>query len=98
VRLAARYRITDGIAKGLSFGAGITAVSARETTLPNSAKVPGYALIDAQASYSFDKYTVSLSAVNLTNRKVYDTYQYLASPVVIPVQPRSAYLTLTAQF
>ncbi len=97
-RLAARYRISDGIARGLSFGAGITAVSARETTLPNSAMVPGYALVDAQASYSFDRYTVSLSAVNLTNRKVYDTYQYLASPVVIPVQPRSAYLTLTAQF
>lgn len=98
VRLAAHYRITDGIARGLSFGAGITAVSARETTLPNSVSVPGYALVDAQASYSFDKYTASLSVVNLTNRKVYDTYQYLSSPVVIPVQPRSAYITLTAQF
>lgn len=98
VRLAAHYRVPDGLATGLSFGAGITAVSARELTLPNSVRVPGYALLDAQASYRFDKYTVSLSVVNLANRKVYDTYQYLASPVVIPVQPRSAYLTLTAQF
>ena len=98
VRLAAHYRVPDGVAKGLSFGAGITAVSARELTLPNSVTVPGYALLDAQASYRLDKYTISLSVVNLANRKVYDTYQYLASPVVTPVQPRSAYLTLTAQF
>lgn len=97
-RLAARYRILDGAAKGLSFGAGITAVSGRELTLPNTVSVPGHALVDAQASYSFDRYTATLSVVNLTNRKVYDTYQYLSSPVVMSVQPRSAYLTLSAYF
>lgn len=97
-RLAARYRILDGAAKGLGFGAGITALSARELTLPNTISAPGYALLDAQTSYEFDRYTISVSAVNLTGRKVFETYQYLGSPLVLPTQPRSAYLTLTANF
>ncbi|MCK9800345.1 TonB-dependent siderophore receptor [Pseudomonas sp. MAFF 302030] len=97
-RFAARYRILDGAAKGLGFGAGVTALSARELTLPNTVSVPGYALLDAQASYDFDRYTLSVSAVNLTGRKVFETYQYLGSPVVLPTQPRSAYFTLTASF
>ena len=97
-RLAARYRILDGAVKGLGFGAGITALSARELTLPNTVSVPGYALLDAQTSYDFDCYTISVSAVNLTGRKVFETYQYLGSPVVLPTKPRSDYLTMTASF
>ncbi|MBA6060032.1 TonB-dependent siderophore receptor [Pseudomonas juntendi] len=97
-RLAARYRILDGAAKGLSFGAGVTALSARELTLPNTVSVPGYALLDAQVSYDFDRYSVSLSGVNLTGREVFETYQYLGSPLVLPTQPRSAYVTLSARF
>lgn len=97
-RLAARYRILDGAAKGLGFGAGITALSSRELTLPNTVSAPGYALLDAQTSYDFDRYTISVSAVNLTGRKVFETYQYLGAPLVLPTQPRSAYLTLTASF
>ncbi len=97
-RLAAHYRILEGAARGLSFGAGISAVSSRELTLPNTVAAPGYALLDAQTSYGFDHYTVSVNAVNLAGRKVFETYQYLGSPVVLPTQPRSAYLTLTARF
>lgn len=97
-RLAARYRILDGADKGLAFGAGVTALSSRELTLPNTVSSPGYALLDAQASYEFDRYTISVSAVNLAGRKVYETYQYLGSPLVMPTQPRSAYLTLSARF
>jgi len=93
-RLAVRYRVINGPAKGLSFGAGVTASSARQLTLPNSVSVPGYMMIDAQASYDFTRYTVELSMINLAGRKAYDAYRYFASPVVMPVQPRSAYLTL----
>ncbi|WP_339472317.1 TonB-dependent siderophore receptor, partial [Pseudomonas sp. EL_65y_Pfl1_R83] len=50
-RIAARYRVLNGPAKGLSFGAGVTALSARQLTLPNTISVPGYAVIDAQAAY-----------------------------------------------
>ena len=97
-RLAARYRLLGGAAKGLSFGAGVTAFSAREVTLPNSVSVPGYAAVDAQAAYDFGRYTLQVSAVNLNGSGAFDTYQYLSFPVVIPTQPRSAFVTLKARF
>jgi iron complex outermembrane receptor protein len=53
-RVAAHYRVMNGAAKGLSFGAGVTALSARQLTLPNTLSVPGYAMIDAQVAYDFD--------------------------------------------
>jgi iron complex outermembrane receptor protein len=71
-RFAARSRILNGSAKGLAFGAGFTAHSARELTLPNTVSVPGYAFLDAQTSCDFDRYTDSVSGVNLKGRKVYE--------------------------
>ncbi|WP_414605619.1 TonB-dependent siderophore receptor [Stenotrophomonas pavanii] len=78
-RLAARYRLLEGPAKGLAFGAGVTAVSARELTLPNTIAIPGFAVFDAQASYDFGRFTLGLSLVNLTGRKAWDPYSYMAS-------------------
>ena len=95
-RIAARYRVLNGPAKGLSFGAGVTAFSAREITLPNSVSVPGYAAVDAQAAYDFGQFTAEVSVVNLTGRNAFDTFQYLAFPVVVPSQPRSVFVTLKA--
>jgi len=93
-RLALRYRFLTGPAAGLGIGAGMTMNGQREITLPNTVATPGYAVFDAQASYDFAKrYTLTLAAVNLSNRRAYDPYQYLSS-VVIPIQPRSVYLTL----
>jgi iron complex outermembrane receptor protein len=89
-----RYRIQNGPAKGLAFGAGVTAFTKREITLPNTLTVPGYAPVDAQASYDFGRYTVEGSAVNLTARKTFDSYEYFGFPVVMPNQPLSAYVTL----
>lgn len=93
-RVAARYRVLSGPAEGLAFGAGVTAVSSRELTLPNTFAVPGYAVVDAQASYDFGRFTLGLSLVNLTGRKAWDPYSYMGYPVVAPNQPRSAYVTL----
>ncbi len=97
-RVAARYRVLNGAAKGLSIGAGVTAFSSRALTLPNTVSVPGYAVMDAQAAYGFGRYTVEVSIVNLTDRRVFDPYEYLSFPVVIPVQPCSAYVTLKVRF
>lgn len=93
-RLAFRYRVLDGAAEGLSFGAGITALGRRQLTLPNTVSVPGMATVDAQAAYDFGRYTLLLSGYNLTGRRSYESYQYFGFPVVIPTQPRSFYLTL----
>lgn len=93
-RVAARYRVLHGPAKGLALGAGISAFTSRELTLPNTIAVPGYAAIDAQASYGIGRFTLSASVVNLGNRRAFDPYSYLGYPVVAPNQPRSAYVTL----
>lgn len=93
-RLAFRYRVLDGAAQGLSFGAGITALGRRQLILPNSVSAPGMATVDAQATYDFGRYTLQLSGYNLTGRRSYDSYQYFGFPVVMPTQPRSFYLTL----
>jgi len=97
-RVAAHYRILNGVAKGLSFGAGVTALSARQLTLPNTLSVPGYAMIDAQASYDLGRFTIQASVVNLAGRRSFDTYQYFGNPLVMPVQPRSAFVTLKTKF
>ncbi len=98
-RLAAHYRVPNGAAKGLSFGAGITGFSSRQDTLPNTVSTPGYAMLDAQASYDFGRhYTIEGSAINLANRKIFDPYEYLGIPLVIPNQPLSAYGTLKVHF
>lgn len=93
-RVAARYRVLHGPAKGLAFGAGISAFTSRELTLPNTIAVPGYAAVDAQASYDIGRFTLGASVVNLGNRRAFDPYSYLGYPVVAPNQPRSAYVTL----
>lgn len=96
-RIAARYRVRHGAAQGLSFGAGVTAFTKRELTLPNTIAVPGYAVIDAQGSYEIGRFTFGVSVVNLGNRKAWDPHSYMGYPVVSPNQPRSAYVTLKAR-
>ena len=58
----------------------------------------GYAVVDAQAAYDFDRFTVEFSGVNLAGRRAFDPYEYLGFPVVMPNQPRSAYVTLKARY
>jgi iron complex outermembrane receptor protein len=94
-RVAIRYRVLNGAAEGLSFGAGVTGFSARQDTLPNTISTPGYAAIDAQAAYDFGRrFTIEGSVVNLADRHTFDPYEYFGFPVVIPNQPLSAYMTL----
>jgi iron complex outermembrane receptor protein len=95
-RLAARYRVLDGAAKGLEFGAGLTAVSMRELTLPNTLAIGGSTLVDAQASYDLGPVKLMVSVTNLLGSKAFAPYQYLGGAFVTPVQPRSAFVTLRA--
>lgn len=97
-RLAVRYRFQDGPLKPLEIGAGVTATSERELTLPNTVAVDGLALIDAQASWDFGPAMLAVSVVNLTDEDGFEPYQYFAGPYVTPTQPRSAYITLRRQF
>lgn len=96
-RVAARYRLLHGALKGLSFGAGVTAFTSRQLTLPNTIAVPGSAVVDAQGSYDTGRFTLGVSVVNLGGRRAWDPYSYMGYPVVAPNQPRSAYVTLKAK-
>lgn len=97
-RLAARYRFAEGTAKGLELGAGVTAVSRRELTLPNTLSAAGTALVDAQASVPIGSFKAALSVTNLLGSNAYEPYQYFGGPYVTPTQSRSAFLTLSTTF
>lgn len=93
-RVAVRYRFLDGPARGLGIGAGVTAASGAQLTLPNTVSSDSYATVDAQASYTTGAFRFGLSIVNLFNNGYFLPYQYLALPVAIVGQPRSAFLTM----
>ena len=97
-RIAARYRFLDGTLKGLGLGAGMTAASGAYTTLPNTDKTSGYAVFDAQASYETGPFKVSATVTNLTNKLYFQPYLYLNQSVVRPGTPRSAFVTLSANY
>jgi len=97
-RLAGRYRFLSGALKGFEAGAGVTLVSERELTLPNSFTIGGSTLVDAQASYDLGPVRLGVSVVNLLGSKAFAPYQYLGGAYVTPVHPRSAFVTLRAGF
>jgi iron complex outermembrane receptor protein len=97
-RAAVRYRVVDGALAGLGFGLGVRATSPRELTLPNLDRVPGATVFDAQVSYAWTNAEIALSLVNLTNKRYFEPYQYLAQSVVIPGDPRSGYVNLVYRF
>ena len=92
-RLAGRYRFLNGTLQGLEIGAGVTAVSRRELTLPNTMSVDGQTLVDAQLAYDFGPVTLGISVSILLNDKGYQPYQYFGGAYVYPTQPRSAVVT-----
>ena len=96
-RIAAHYRVLGGSLKGLSLGAGVTSFSSRMLTLPNTIAVPGYTVIDAQAAYEFDRFTLGVSIVNLGGREAFDPFSYFGNAIVAPNQPQSAFVTLKAK-
>lgn len=97
-RIAARYRVLDGALRGLGFGAGVTAATAAEITLPNSLKGDGWAVADVQASYETGPFRIGVSVENLFDRSYFIPYQYLGQAAVRPGDPRSAYVTLGVSF
>jgi hypothetical protein len=85
-------------ASALALAAAIAAPThthAQTSTAPPSSWSVQEVIVTA---YDFGRFTVAVSAVNLGGRKAYDTYEDFGFPVVTPVQPRSAYVTLKARF
>ncbi|WP_263588864.1 TonB-dependent siderophore receptor [Sphingopyxis sp. GC21] len=97
-RIAARYRFLDGPLEGFGLGAGMTAASGSQTTLPNTDKTKGYAVFDAQTSYETGPFRISASVTNLTNKLYFLPYLYLNQSVVRPGTPRSAFLAFSVKY
>jgi iron complex outermembrane receptor protein len=97
-RIAVRYRFTQGTLSGLGIGLGMTAASGAETTLPNTLATRGYAVFDAQASYSIGPVRLGVSVNNITGKTYFLPYRYLDQAVVRPGAPRSAFVTLGVGF
>lgn len=97
-RLAARYRFRDGTLDRFAVGGGVTAVSRRELTIPNTVSIKGLAVVDAQVSYELGPVSLGVSVTNLLGSGGFEPYQYFGGPYVIPTQPRSAFLTLKGGF
>ena len=95
-RLAVRYRFAGTSLDGLEIGAGLTAVSKRELTLPNTTAIGGFTVMDAQVAYHIGAATLTLSLQNLLDKGGFEPYQYLGGAFVVPTQPRSAFLTIQA--
>jgi iron complex outermembrane receptor protein len=97
-RLAVRYRVLDGALEGFGIGAGVTAATAAEITLPNSFKGDGWAVVDLQASYESGPWRLAISVENLANRRYFIPYQYLGQAAVRPGDSRSAFITGGVRF
>lgn len=97
-RFAARHRFSDGALNGLSIGAGLTASSPAELTLPNSERSDSYIVVDAQVSYALGPARLGLRFDNIFDAQYFIPYQYLAQSVARPGNPRSAFITLGFDF
>jgi iron complex outermembrane receptor protein len=97
-RLTARYRFQSDALKGLGVGAGVTAASSRAIKIPAAYRADAYHAFDAQASYSFGRYTIGLSVANLTDEDYLEAYQYLSADILMPAQPRTFTVKVQVDF
>lgn len=97
-RAAVRYRVQEGLLKGLGVGLGITMGSKRPVSLTNNYFTDPYYVADAQISYERKAFKAALSISNLTNHFYYEPYPYLGEDVVAPARPITFALTLSYTF
>jgi iron complex outermembrane receptor protein len=96
-RLAVSYQFAGEFAP-LRVGAGVTATSERELTLPNTLTVAGSAIVDAQAAWELGEEQITLSVQNMLNRDSFEPYQYFGGPYVAPVQPAAVTVSFRKHF
>ena len=85
--------------KGLGVGAGVYYVGAREATLPNTYRLPGYVRTDASLTYRSGAWRTQLNLVNLFNRRyVTGGAAGVFNYTLDPSPPLSAQLTVAYHF
>ena len=96
-RLWADYKFLDGSLRGVSLGAGLYAASRQAVTLDNAFFTPGFATVDAKASYTIGAWTYAVTGKNLTNALYFEPYLFLDGRVR-PSNSRSVYATASTRF
>lgn len=91
----AKYNFTEGMLKGLGFGAGFTHVGLRHTFTPGFT-IPAYTTFDAALSYKYKNYTANLNLYNLTDEWYFNGVYGPAN--LWPGNPRSFRLAVSALF
>jgi iron complex outermembrane recepter protein len=89
------YQIQGGIARGLTFGFGVTYKGDSFADNLNLLKVPSYVVLDAAVSYRIKKLEVAVNIKNLTD-KTYFTNPTFAG--ALPGNPLSAFGSLRFYF
>lgn len=78
--LWASYKILDGKAEGLGFGAGTNYVGEANLNMVNDFYVPSYTLFSASVFYDQPKYKVTLKVNNLTDVTYWSVYGQPQNP------------------
>ena len=89
------YQIQNGLARGLTFGFGVTYKGDSFADNLNLLKVPSYVVLDAAVSYRIKKLEVAVNIKNLTD-KTYFTNPTFAG--ALPGNPLSAFGSLRFYF
>jgi len=97
------YEVQNGLLKGLSFGGGLRALTYRFVDPANDVLLPGYARLDAMASYAFGPqhrekklYKLSVNIQNLTDRKYYEAGN--TPSVIYPGSPINVWSRFEVRF
>lgn len=96
-RLWVNYQFDEGVAPGLSLGAGVYAASNQYVDPYNLWQTAGYYTVDAKIGYENEKLRAVLSAKNLTNNQYLLPYSWLGGQVA-PGAPLSVYGQLAFKF
>lgn len=96
-RFWANYTITEGVAKGLSFGAGLYASSSRRVDLGSTFRTPSTVTFDGRVAYTYQNWTVAVVGKNLFDRQYFVPYRYLSGRVA-QAEGRGVQATLSSTF
>jgi iron complex outermembrane receptor protein len=91
-----RYLLDSGPLAGFAVGGGVFVVGERFAQLPNpSWAVPGYARIDADFGYQFDRWRLNVAIKNVSDERYFETGGFGS---FMPQAPRHALASLHVTF
>jgi len=96
-KLWANYQFKEAMLSGFSLGAGVYFQSGVYLEIPNYNKSDSLYSVDAALNYEADNFKVSAAFKNITNEKSYQSLNYFGGRF-IPVQPISAYISLSLSY